>query len=230
MNESQFELDHSISREDLLQNISKFTDWGGQSWTHLTRHALSKVGSLESKQILEIGSRFGKMSGLFALLGAQVTALETDASAIPLAQKLADDWGVSSRISFLHYDGDLSHCAALKGRQFDIIFSKSVLVLLCDGLPRFLQGLNELLVSDGRYIFLENAYGGKIFGLMRCLRYRQWHIRGIEYFTRFHLQLVSQILGIEEVKKVVSPPDLPHCGSQAIRRFSAMSSFSSLSS
>ena len=206
MNESQFELDHSISREDLLQNISKFTDWGGQSWAHLTRYALSKVGSLESKQVLEIGSRFGKMSGLFALLGAQVTALETDASAIPLAQKLADDWGVSSRISYLHYDGDLSHCAALKGRQFDIIFSKSVLVLLCDGLPRFLQGLNELLASDGRYIFLENAYGGKIFHLIRCLRYRRWHLPGIEYFTRFHLQSISQILAIEEVKRSYFPP------------------------
>ena len=70
----------------------------------------------------------------------------------------------------------------------------------------FLQGLNELLASDGRYIFLENAYGGKIFGLSRCLRYRQWHLPGIEYFTRFHLQLISQILAIEEVKRSYLPP------------------------
>ena len=196
----------SISGEYLRKNVAEFTEWGGEAWARLTKYALVRLGALENKRVLEIGCRFGKMTCLFALLGAEVTALETDASAIPMAQEAVNHWGVSARVSLLHYDGDLSHCSGLKGKQFDIIFSKSVLVLLCDALPRFLHGLNELLVPGGHCVFIENAYGGRIFALIRCLRYRQLRLRGVEYFTRFHLQMISAIFEIQELKKSYFPP------------------------
>src|SRR5215469_5074173 len=79
----------------LLPHVSEFTEWGGQSWAYLSQYALSRLGSLENKRVLEIGFRFGKMTSLFALLGARVTALETDASAIATARKEVARWGVS---------------------------------------------------------------------------------------------------------------------------------------
>ena len=193
--------------KDCLQHIDHFTEWGGHSWAYLTQYALSKVETLQNKRVLEIGFRFGKMTSLFALLGAEVTGLETDASVIPKAQQEAATWGVSSRVSFFHYDGDLSHCSVLKGKTFDIIFSKSVLVLLCDGLPRYLHALDELLAVQGRYIFLENAYGGRIFALIRYIREKELrHPVNREYFTRFHLRAISDVFGIQEVKKSYLPP------------------------
>src|SRR5215813_6643972 len=131
----QFDESGRSPEADLLRDISTYTEWGGHSWAHLSRYALSKLGTLQNKRVLEIGFRFGKMTSLFALLGAKVTALETDASAISTAHAQVIASGVSSRVSLLHYDGDLSHCTALKGEQFDVVFSKSVLVLIGDSLP-----------------------------------------------------------------------------------------------
>jgi predicted O-methyltransferase YrrM len=192
-------------REHLLQNLAEFAEWGGRPWVSLCRHAFSTLGSLEHKSVLEIGFRFGKMTSFCALLGAQVTALETDASVIPLAQEQVNRSGVSSRVSLLHYDGDLSHCASLKGRQFDVIFSKSVLVLMGKALPQYLHNLEDLLRPGGRCIFLENAYGGKVFALMRSLL-RHAHASHVDYFTESHLKVVATIFEIQEVKKSHFPP------------------------
>jgi SAM-dependent methyltransferase len=206
--QTQLSVDYKEGRqEDLLRNISEFAEWGGRPWALLCRHAFLKLGRLENKRVLEIGCRFGKMTSLFALLGANVTALETNASAIPRAEEEARSRGVSAKISFFHYDGDLSHCDALNGQQFDIVFSKSVLVLLGDALPGFLRGLDGLLAPGGRCILLENAHGGKIFTAMRWLRFRRWrHPSRIVYFTPYHIALISQVFKIEELRRRYFPP------------------------
>ena len=79
-------------------------------------------------------------------------------------------------------------------------------MLLRGALPRYLHALDELLAPEGRYVFLENANGGIIFALIRCLRYRQLRPSGIEYFTPLHLRLISEVFGIREVKKSYFPP------------------------
>src|SRR5262245_23921827 len=179
--------DKRAQQDFLLQNISEFTEWGGPSWASLCRYAFSRLGSLENKRVLEIGFRSGKITALFALLGASVTALEVDASLIPKAREQLGRLGVTSNVSLLHYDGDISHCKELRDGEFDVLFSKSVLVLLRDSLPQYLHKLDELLAVNGRFVFLENAYGGKIFSLLRCLRSREWpRSTGIDYFREYH--------------------------------------------
>src|SRR5215831_8759148 len=143
-----------VSQEYLLEHIAEFTEWGGHSWAQLTRYALGSLRSLRNKRVLEIGFRSGKMSSLFALMGANVTALDVNAAVIPEAEKTAAHWGVGPRVSFAHYDGKLSHCSAVHNKQFDLIFSKSVLVLLGELLPSYLRDLDDLLAFGGQCVFL----------------------------------------------------------------------------
>jgi SAM-dependent methyltransferase len=109
-------------------------------------------------------------------------------------------------VSLVHYDGDLSHCALLSSQQFDLIFSKSVLVLLGDALPRFLQELNNVLDPGGRVIFIENANGGKTFAFVRWLRSTWWKHTKFHYFDAAQLEQISVVFQVDEVKKSFFPP------------------------
>jgi len=194
---------------NLLKDITSFSEWGGQAWASLLEHALSKFGALQGKRVLELGFRSGKMTCLFALLGAEVTGIETDAAAVPAASAEVARLGVGAKVSLVHYDGDLAHCMALENRQFDLVFSKSVLVLLREALPQQLKCMEGLLAPGGRFIFLENAHGGMFIALIRWLRYlwnRQLQPSGIDYFKRSHLRLISTIFEIQEVKVSYWPP------------------------
>jgi SAM-dependent methyltransferase len=192
-------------QQHLLEHISEFTEWGGKTWAALCRRGFYSIGSLENKKVLEIGFRFGKMTSFCALLGAQVTALETDASVIPKAQAVINGHGVSSKVSLCHYDGNLSHCESLNGKQFDVIFSKSVLVLMGAALPKYLVELDSLLSPGGSCLFLENGYGGKVPALLRSI-FRRGHASRVDYFTDDHVKMVASVFRIQEVKKSYFPP------------------------
>lgn len=192
-------------QEVLLRHISDFTDWGGRAWASLCRDAFTRLGTLENKRVLEIGFRFGKMTSLFALMGAHVTGLETDSSVISRAQEEVDRHGVGSRVSLVHYDGQLSHCDAVSGRQFDVVFSKSVLVLLGNELRRYLQSVEGLLAEDGRCVFVENGYGGRVFALMRALRRHQQR-DGVDYFTQSQLDVIAEVFTITRIRRSYFPP------------------------
>src|SRR5438093_6304729 len=127
-----------MSDEKVLANLSYFTEWGGRSWENLFKYALRDLGDLNGKTVLEIGPRFGKMSACFALLGAQVVGVETDAAALRQAEAEVKQWDMLANVAFFNYDGDLDHCDALSGSEFDLIFTKSVLVLLGNTFSEFL--------------------------------------------------------------------------------------------
>jgi SAM-dependent methyltransferase len=146
------------------------------------------------------------MTTLFALLGANVTGVETSTSAVRRAQVEIHSRPIRSKVILTHYDGKLSHCAALNNQQFDIVFSKSVLVAVGNALPQFLGDLAKLLAPEGRCIFVENAYAGGIFALLRALR-RRW--RGRQRYDNLgstHLELISQVFDITEIRRSYLPP------------------------
>jgi hypothetical protein len=76
-----------MKKEDVLANLSYFTERGGRSWRNLCRYAIQNMGDLHGKTILEIGPRFGKMSVCFVLLGARVAGVETNAMALEQAKE-----------------------------------------------------------------------------------------------------------------------------------------------
>jgi len=188
-------------------NLGYFTEWGGHAWKNLCHHALLAIGDLHGKTVLEIGPRFGKMSTCFALLGAKVVAVETDAAALEQAEKEIRRWGVEPNVSFFHYDGELDHCHALNQLEFDVVFAKSVLVLLGDSLLGYLQKLNRNLKDDGKCVFIENRHGGPFFSLLRRVWPRSFkHYRRVTYLKPLHLAMINQVFHITEVKKTLLPP------------------------
>jgi SAM-dependent methyltransferase len=188
-------------------SLSYFMEWGGGRWEHLFRSALQEIGDLHGKRVLEIGPRFGKLSCYFALLGANVTGVETNATALKVAENEARRWGVQASVSFVHYDGDLENCQQLVGEQFDIIFSKSVLVLLGDALVSYLWKLERIVKPAGQCIFLENRHGGPLFWMIRRIlpRTRQ-HYRRITYLTPTHIRTIGRVFDLRDVRKSLFPP------------------------
>jgi len=143
---------------------------GGRSWEYLLRYAIQNLSDLHGKTVLEVGPRFGKMSSCFALLGAQVVGIETNAASLKQAEEEVKQWDIDSSVSFFHYDGNLDHCNALNQLEFDLIFTKSVLVLLGSNLSEYLQKLDKYLKPRGTCVFLENRHGGPVISFLRRVR------------------------------------------------------------
>ena len=197
-----------MKKEDVLANLSYFTEWGGRSWRNLCRYAIQNLGDLQGKRVLEIGPNSGKMSACFALLGAQVVGIEINAAALKQAEEEVKRWGVDANVSFFHYDGDLDQCDALRESQFDLIFTKGVLVLLGSTLSNYLQKLDRRLKASGRCVFLENRHGGPVFMLLRRVRpssRADVRARAVTYLRPSHLRLIDQVFPITEVKTAWIP-------------------------
>lgn len=57
-----------------LQHLGYFMEWGSKGWQKLMTHAIEHFlgTNLRGLQVLDIGTRYGKMACLFSLLGAEV--------------------------------------------------------------------------------------------------------------------------------------------------------------
>jgi SAM-dependent methyltransferase len=187
-------------------NLDYFAEWGGHSWANLCRQGLLALGDLHGKTVLEIGPRFGKMSSCLALLGAKVVGVEIDGAALRRADEETRKWGVTSDVSFVTYDGNLDRCHALDRLVFDVVFVKSVLVLLGESLPDYLQQINRKLKPDGKCVFIENGHGGPLFSLLREIRPTSRGHRGATYMRRSHLSMMNEVFNVADVKRTWCPP------------------------
>ncbi len=187
-----------------LDNLRYFVEWGGRNWEMLLRHALSNGvgGDLRGKRVLEIGFRSGKMSSLFALMGADVVGLEVRPKPTRKARKEAETWGVGDHTLFVRYDGNLD---AIRDESFDLIFTKSVLVVLPD-MESFLAKLREKLKPGGRCLFLENGLGPWPVRVWRRLCGPRWENVTPHYFTSSDVEMVSRYIPIEKVRRTFLPP------------------------
>jgi SAM-dependent methyltransferase len=196
-----------LDKTEVIANLPYFIEWGGRKWENYFRGAIGGLENLEGKLVLEIGPRSGKISVFFALLGARVIGVETDRSTIKLALAEAQKWGVQDRVSFFHYNGNLQDCRDLDGLEFDIIFTKSVLVSMRENLNYYLNKMAERLKPGGNCIFLENRHGGPVFYAVRIV---QSVIRG-DYapypaLRPQHIKLINQVFHVTAMKKSLIPP------------------------
>lgn len=145
----------NLITEAALARLDYCLEWRAWLWRKAAINLLVPFEQFRGKRVLEVGARFGKMSCLFASAGATVTGMDVAADAIEKAKLEAARWGVEDRVRFAAYDGDGRN---LPAGPFDVIFSKSVLVLIRkDRLPDLLAQLRSRLAPGGVALFLENA-------------------------------------------------------------------------
>ena len=136
-------------------SLDYFVGWGGPLVVQLAKRVFEIVGTdLTGLRVLDVGFGHGQMSCLFALLGAQVVAIDTHQVTLPDAVAEAKRWGVSERIEFTPYSGDPGE---IQQTDFDIAFTKSVLLLIPE-LEVFLRALSTKLRPQGQVAFIENGF------------------------------------------------------------------------
>jgi ubiquinone/menaquinone biosynthesis C-methylase UbiE len=139
---------------------------------------------------------------LFALLGAKVTGIDINRECLIAAEQEAVKHGVSERVKFLVYDGNLD---VFPDETFDIIFTKSVLVLVPE-LESFLATLNRKLKPNGKVVFIENGYGNILIHFLRRFRHTTWQVSTANFFRRDDMKLLRKIFDVKEIKRAWFPP------------------------
>ena len=199
-----------------MENLDYFMEWGAKPWANLTYHAMHTCVGEEriiNKEVLEIGSRYGKISSLFALLGAKVTGIDINKECLITAEKEAVKHGVSDRVKFIAYDGNLD---VFPDESFDLIFTKSVLVLVPE-LESFLAILNKKLKPNGKVIFIENGYGNIFIYLLRKFRHRKWAFSKAKFFKSDDMKSFHRSFDVIEIKRSWIPPIWMIYGEKKVR-------------
>jgi ubiquinone/menaquinone biosynthesis C-methylase UbiE len=176
---------------------------GGGAWNQQLNYALTNFTGieLEGQSILDIGTRSGKIASLFALLGGTVTGIDIQPTFLEIANAEIQKLGVSNQVNFVVYDGDLD---LFPDQSFDIIFTKSVLVVVPD-LENFLHKISDKLKPNGKVVFLENAKGG-LLHFLRRIKHQKWDYSQARFWTSQEVNLVYDILSLVEVRQSYFPP------------------------
>ena len=198
----------------LPESLEYFTEWGARSWTNLLEKGLSELGEdLEGRRVLEIGCRRGRMTSLFALLGATVTGADLSTEHMAEARAEAERWGVQDRVTIQQCSPMLEEFAP---GSFDLVFTKSVLVMV-QPLATYLARIRELLAPGGRVLFIENGTGSLPIRIARKIRHRNW--RGweeCEFFDRRKCDVVRDAFEDVRIDHSAIPPVYLFQGSRPV--------------
>ena len=174
-----------------VEDLQWFVGWRPLVWSRALRRVVGDPARFRGRRLLELGFRSGRMACYFAMLGAEVHAVDLPDCCLAPARELAARLGVSDRVTFANYDGDLDR---LPQGQWDFVFTKSVLVVL--PLQEAVPAIRRLLRPGGQYLGCENA--SLPLGLNR-LRYPQAGINGDlrQLFARHFTQVrMTRTLGV----------------------------------
>ena len=199
-------------------DLKYFFEWGHSGWMKGFNKGLQRLGGLSAirgKRVLEIGTRNGKMACLFALLGAQrVIAIDLEDVDLSVAANEAAKYGVSEKVQFLHYNGELS---TLNLTDIDFVFTKSVLVVVSNR-EAMCDDINEALSIDGCFLFLENQKGGLLLRLIRQARHRNWNWKEASFLDSDQIEKFKHSLSVEHIIKIFLPPLYVVCGKKLSKK------------
>jgi SAM-dependent methyltransferase len=196
---------YDVLRSDTLSHLEYFTEWGGPAWERLVRVGIVDClgGSLEGKNVLEIGARYGKMSCLFGLLGANVTGIDIHSAHIEAARAEAGAFDLESTVHFMKYGGDLRQ---LSGSGYDLVFAKSVLWLF-PNLKEVAIQIDRLLATGAEVLFIENALGGPLLRLARKLKHAgRWDYSSAHFMTSKRIDELKSVFRVDRIVRNRIPP------------------------
>lgn len=179
----------------------QFIEWGGHAWEEQVEAGLDWLGDVDGLRILEIGTRHGGMATLFATRGALVTALDISDETFDAARARTAALGVSDRVDFRTYSGRPADLPS----GFDVVFSKSTLVLMGNA-SEVGRGIVASLLPGGRLLAIENARGPLLMHIARAIRRRSWRPYGASYFTAGSINALGSHLDVELERWTAVPP------------------------
>jgi 2-polyprenyl-3-methyl-5-hydroxy-6-metoxy-1,4-benzoquinol methylase len=125
--------------------------------------AYQMLGDLRGKRVLDVGCGLGENSLIFARWGAQVTGVDISAGALGVAQRRADQAGLSGNLRFLNTPFEL-----LSSEQpFDVVWCAAFLHHVLDRLPEVCAIIRRLVTDDGFVLFSEPV---RLSSMIKTLR------------------------------------------------------------
>jgi SAM-dependent methyltransferase len=129
-----------------------------------TRHALSLLGEVSGRRILDLGCGHGEISVWLALRGASVTARDLSPGMIDVARRLSRRFGVEGRMSF---DAGPGESLPYAEEAFDAVFGHDVVHHM--EIPRAMAEVKRVLRPGGIAVFAEPLGHNPILNRFRDL-------------------------------------------------------------
>lgn len=188
-----------------LEHLEYFVEWGGPQWVECVRRMIDKLGVswFAGKRVVDVGCRRAKMSSLFALLGADVIGLDHNSDALVEAKAEIAAFGLEDKIQ-LHI-GDATDYLSACEPEFDLIFTKSTLVVTADPWPVVAASVRSLR-PDGHMFSIENGRGNALIHLLRRFRVDAKHFHRWHYFGEKHVARLVKTFKEFDVERVKYPP------------------------
>ncbi len=159
--------------------------WWEDFYLPVFEYILPKMGNLEGKKVLELGTGTGGTATLLAKQGASVVGIDLLPFRLKEAKERANRHKVFDAVDFSLMDATQ---LAFQDNTFDFIISKSVLVFTEHS--ETAKECYRVLKPGGKAIFMENMRNHPLVWLYRKLFLK--YSRGLRYFAIPDIEAIGQ--------------------------------------
>ncbi len=159
--------------------------WWEDFYLPVFEYALPKIGALEGKKVLELGTGTGGTATLLAKQGASVVGIDLLPFRLDEAKERVNQHKVADTVDFSLMDATQ---LAFPDNTFDFIISKSVLVFTEH--KQTAKECYRVLKPGGKAIFMENMQNHPMVWLYRKLFLK--YSRELHYFSLHDIEAIGK--------------------------------------
>lgn len=179
------ESDASQPKESTCAVETDLLLWWEDFYLPVFEYVLSKMGTLEGKKILELGTGTGGTATLLAKRGASVVGIDLLPFRLAEAKERANQHKIADAVDFSLMDATQ---LAFPDNTFDFIISKSVLVFTEHG--QTAKECYRVLRPGGKAIFMENMRNHPMVWLYRKMFLK--YSRELHYFSLADIKAIGK--------------------------------------